>query len=306
MEIGLCMVVKDEGAQLSACLEPIAEFFAQIVVVDTGSTDDTAAILQEMGITPVNAQLQAERCYCLQDPRKTGLRQLTTPWVMFLDADERIDPASLHYLRNLPDRPGVAGYFGTWLNHPANGPQFNDYKLFLFRHGLEPVGLVHDNVQLDIRRRGARAEWLDELVVEHFPVAARTPHKKSFYRQRLLCAIAREPNFLRYYWFLGYMDFLEGNHGKAESLLRRTALSRSRTFPVECLNSTMVLAAIYTRTGRESQAEGLLSHGLEFYDSVRDDFEVAINRDLEAWLNTALQQCRGGDAHRITPPRFAC
>ncbi len=41
LDVGLCMTVKDEEANILPCLEPIADIFAQIVVIDTGSTDAT-------------------------------------------------------------------------------------------------------------------------------------------------------------------------------------------------------------------------------------------------------------------------
>ena len=41
MDVGLCIVVKDEARQIVDCLKPIHDLFAQTVVVDTGSTDAT-------------------------------------------------------------------------------------------------------------------------------------------------------------------------------------------------------------------------------------------------------------------------
>ena len=90
------MVVKDEAQQLEACLDPIVGLFDETVVVDTGSTDETQNLLrQRFGIEPLEVPLEADRCFCLQDARSEGLRKLSTPWVMFLDADERMDSSTL-------------------------------------------------------------------------------------------------------------------------------------------------------------------------------------------------------------------
>ena len=45
--VSLCMIVKDEEANLAACLRPIGDLFDEIVVVDTGSTDRTREIARE-------------------------------------------------------------------------------------------------------------------------------------------------------------------------------------------------------------------------------------------------------------------
>ena len=307
MKIGLCMVVKDEAQQLEACLDPIVGLFDETVVVDTGSTDETQNLLrQRFGIEPLEVPLEADRCFCLQDARSEGLRKLSTPWVMFLDADERMDSSTLEYLRELPDDPTVAGYFGHWINHHGEEPDFHDYKLFLFPRGLFPMGLVHDNVQLHIRQRGLHASWLDKLVVNHFPDPKRMPHKKISYRQRLDCAIEMQPNFLRYYWFRGYMDFLAGDLEGAEEYLRVSALADSGVFPVECLNSSMVLAEVYARQDRLEALIDLLAQAWEFYTAVFDDFEVCINFKLADWLAQSLEDCRQERLDKIIAPRFAC
>ena len=49
MEISLCMIVKDEAAVLGRCLESAAGVVDEIVVVDTGSVDDTRAIAAAHG-----------------------------------------------------------------------------------------------------------------------------------------------------------------------------------------------------------------------------------------------------------------
>jgi glycosyltransferase involved in cell wall biosynthesis len=307
MQIGLCMVVKDEAHRIEACLAPILDLFHEIAIVDTGSTDGTVDVLREkLGVDAASLPLDDARCRCLSEPRRHAMRGLTAPWVLVLDADERLPRATLERVRARPDDPGVAGYFGRWENHLDGVAPFDDYKLFLFRNGLRTVGLVHDVAQHDLRARGLRGEWLDDLVVGHHPDAARHESKMTAYRARLQCAIAREPGFVRYHWFLGYMDFLEGRLDDAVPALAVAARSRARGFPVEALNSAMVLADIHARRGDGEQVQAMLDEALAFHDTVSNDFEVAINSRLRPWLASARDHARTGRLTDIRAYRFAC
>ena len=47
MDIGLCMIVKDEETRIRDCLDPIKHCLSDIVIVDTGSSDRTRQVLEE-------------------------------------------------------------------------------------------------------------------------------------------------------------------------------------------------------------------------------------------------------------------
>lgn len=301
------MVVRDEAHQLVECLAPVVDQFDQVVVVDTGSRDGTPQLLLDrFGIKVLHRGLDENRCGCLCDSRHDGLARLTTPWVMLLDADERIEPGALERVRALPDDPKMAGYFGRWLNRVEGEPDFDDYKLFLFRNGLRPLGLVHDVVQLDIRSRGLYAGWLAGLDVLHLPAAGRRQSKADRYRQRLLCAIDLQPDFYRYHWFLGYMEFRAGDWQRSAELLSQVTEAGSAQFPVEYLNSAMVLAELCARQQDGAAVERVLSRARAFYKEVAEDFEVRINVRLGPWLETAWENLHHGGMDRIRAYRFAC
>ena len=47
--LSVCMIVKDEAAQLPHCLESLRDLATEVIVCDTGSTDDTVAIATQQG-----------------------------------------------------------------------------------------------------------------------------------------------------------------------------------------------------------------------------------------------------------------
>jgi glycosyltransferase involved in cell wall biosynthesis len=149
----------NEESNLPACLASVAELGAQLVVVDSGSTDRTCEVARRHGAAVV------------QHPFTTHSAQwkwaldhvpIHTPWVLALDADQRVTAELLQELRDLdsPRFAGVAGAFvarrqvfrGRWIRH---GGYYPKYLLKLFRR---------DRVRLS----------LDDLVDHHFVVDGAT------------------------------------------------------------------------------------------------------------------------------------
>ena len=85
--ITIVIPVKNEEKNLPGCLENI-KAFGNVVIIDSGSTDRTLEIAKEFGREVVqfewNGQFPKKRNWVLRN------YQFKTPWVMFLDADERI------------------------------------------------------------------------------------------------------------------------------------------------------------------------------------------------------------------------
>jgi glycosyltransferase involved in cell wall biosynthesis len=305
MDIGLCMIVKNEEARIGDCLAGIKNCFAEIVIVDTGSRDRTAEILRdELGIPVISCPHQIDESYTLADARNLALSRMRVPWVLSLDADERVARDTLVQLGRMAEPKELAGFFCAWNTH-VNGHVIDDYKLCLFRKGVRQHGLIHENAQYDFRQRGLDAEWLEALTIEHFPDPQRAGHKTRLYLQALRDALRRDPKWIRYHWFLGYMLFGRNRHDEAGRHLTVAAGARSLTFPVECLNSAMVLAHIRALAGDPGGSESILADALRFHGEVADDFEVKVNFRLRPWIETALNHCRNGELERISSYPFA-
>ena len=89
LAITVVIPVRNEAANISKCLESV-QFCERILVVDSGSTDDTCKLAEEK-----NAEV-VQFCYdgCYPKKRQWVLNNLdiTTPWVLLLDADEQVPP----------------------------------------------------------------------------------------------------------------------------------------------------------------------------------------------------------------------
>ncbi len=101
------MIVKNEAHTLRQCLESVQGLVSQIVVGDTGSTDNTAEIAREMGATVISVPWTNH----FAEARNAALKPMTTDWVLSLDADEELDPESKQIIPALIDDKRISGYF---------------------------------------------------------------------------------------------------------------------------------------------------------------------------------------------------
>ena len=97
LPVSLCMIVRDEEANLAACLATVADLVQEIVVVDTGSTDATRAVARHWGAGVHDFPW----CDDFAAARNESVRHASCEWIFWLDADDRIDETNRSRLRRL-------------------------------------------------------------------------------------------------------------------------------------------------------------------------------------------------------------
>lgn len=96
----LCMIVRNEAANLRACLQPVMPLFDEVIVVDTGSQDETRQIATDLGAKVVDF----EWCDDFAAARNHAIEQATGDWVCWLDADDRLDAENRSRLASLMEQ----------------------------------------------------------------------------------------------------------------------------------------------------------------------------------------------------------
>ena len=56
MDISLCMIVKNEEDTIARCINSVKDIVDEIIIVDTGSTDNTLKILKNLNLTSCQAR----------------------------------------------------------------------------------------------------------------------------------------------------------------------------------------------------------------------------------------------------------
>jgi GT2 family glycosyltransferase/glycosyltransferase involved in cell wall biosynthesis/Tfp pilus assembly protein PilF len=108
-QLSVCMIVKNEEQYLENCLESIKELANEIIIVDTGSTDETIRIAKKFGAKIYHFDWNDN----FSDARNFALEKVTQPWTLILDADEIISSSDIDKVRTLVKNQNVAYSFIT-------------------------------------------------------------------------------------------------------------------------------------------------------------------------------------------------
>ncbi|MEN3940955.1 glycosyltransferase family 2 protein [Prosthecobacter sp. SYSU 5D2] len=135
LPVSVCIPVKDEALNLPACLAGLGDF-DEVVVVDSGSTDGTVQIATAAGATVLQFQWDGR----LPKKRNWVLKNhvFKHPWVLFLDADERMNEAFANELRSVLPGTSHAGFWISFTNWFMGAPLHHGdvfHKLALFKAG---------------------------------------------------------------------------------------------------------------------------------------------------------------------------
>lgn len=185
-KLSVTVIAKNEAADIGAALESV-RFADEIVVVDSGSTDDTVAIAKRF------TDLVVVRDWPGYAAQKNAAASLTHhDWVLSLDADERVTPALADEIRSLlagsPHHaayriPRVAWHLGHWIRSTDWYP---DHQTRLYhRHAARWTGAyVHESVVVE----GPVGRLRGEL--QHLPYRDLSDHLETIDRYTTLAATA--------------------------------------------------------------------------------------------------------------------
>jgi tetratricopeptide (TPR) repeat protein len=104
--VALSMIVRNEAPTLRRCLDSVRGIVDEIVIGDTGSTDDTPAIARACGARVVEVSWNND----FAAARNRALDPVQSDWVLSLDADEVLDTRAADGIAALAAARDVAGY----------------------------------------------------------------------------------------------------------------------------------------------------------------------------------------------------
>jgi hypothetical protein len=262
--ISACMIVKNEQPFLDGCLSSLKGLVDEIVIVDTGSQDESLDIARRHGVRLIEWAWRDD----FAAARNIGLDAASSEWLLYIDADERLADTSYERLRAGLDRADAfAGRLRFQVN--ANSTFYREYRLFRNDPRLRFKGAIHETItpDLDALRRDIGAVSVDvdgSLVHLGYDGDMTAKYRRNLPMLRI--AVAREPNRL-YYWY-DLATTLAGL-GETDEAIAISAAGLAREETTDPLAMVMRSMLVFTqarlRLQRGEDVRGLVDQGLASY-----------------------------------------
>ena len=142
------IITKNEASNISRCLTSLQSVAEEVLVIDSGSTDDTVTVARQLGARVITSEWKG---YALT--KNFGNDLASNDWILSIDADEVISPELATEILQLKLTAGEAyafnrlnNFFGQWIKHSG---WFPDWKTRIFdRRNAYWVGAhVHEKLK---------------------------------------------------------------------------------------------------------------------------------------------------------------
>jgi glycosyltransferase involved in cell wall biosynthesis len=193
--LSLCLIVKNEERHLARCLDSVRDLAGELIVVDTGSTDQTPRIAAGYGAAVIPFD------FAIVDfaaARNCAIERASGRWILMLDADETLDRAGAPLLEGLAALDENVGYFLERRNlAPDSVRSTTDYVVRLFpnRPNHRYRGRVHETIDASILSGGGRLRKSGLRIDHNFAADQEARRRKNhWYIQILKEEIAADPS----------------------------------------------------------------------------------------------------------------
>jgi len=216
--LSVCLIVRNESQLLGGCLDSVAGVADQIVVLDTGSEDNTVEIARSKG-----AEVHSfDWCDDFAAARNASLRYARGKWILWLDADERLAGDSVTTLQNIVQRAGINRYYRVTLKNrtreAGNYQLTSAHRLFPNHRGFKFRGKIHEHI-LPPAGSTRFSEVESGIVIEHlgYALSEEVAAKKEQRNRKLLeQVVAGNPRDVFAHFNLAQHLDLHGNLKEAE------------------------------------------------------------------------------------------
>ena len=259
--ISAVLITKNESDVLERCIRSLAGL-DQVIVHDTGSTDDTVEIARKLGAEVSRTVIEP---FHFAKARNEAMMLAKNKWILSIDADDILRDGSMGKMFDVLADPAVAGYR---LNHEnravEGGSVMVTPRLSLFRKGAWAWQYrIHE--RLFPLFPPAKVGYLPSCFIEHHPKEDKTERRAQNLDLLKMC-IAENPQYLFAYRQLGIEYVLLERWEDAIAPLHAyvDAAVDPNDAPFERAATRMHLAKCLSRTGK-------LARALEEFDKAAEE-----------------------------------
>jgi len=239
IQLSLCMIVKNEEKNLSSCLESVENIVDEMIILDTGSTDNTIQIAKRFGADIYHFKW----CDDFSAARNESIKFAKGKWILWMDADEQFDHGSkeeLNSILKLSQHP--MGVNINIRNLSSKNESYGiAYRLFSNHFGIHFKNVIHEQVSHSLKEM--RAEIIDSnIIIDHFGYDENQydqEKKRKRNRPLLQRMIHDNPDDF-------FPQFLLGQHYSGDSNTQEKAIHHLEKFLNMNSNETKLIACAYT------------------------------------------------------------
>jgi tetratricopeptide (TPR) repeat protein len=164
-KLSLCMIVKNEEKELPLCVNSVKPVLDEIIIVDTGSADNTKEVARQLGARVFDFPWADD----FSAARNHSILRATGDYILWLDADDRVDEGEVEKIRllkqNFPWKKNQAYYLTVNSQSPADG-ETHFYQLRIFPNvaGARFEGRVHEQVFYRLKELGIESVQTDIMI----------------------------------------------------------------------------------------------------------------------------------------------
>lgn len=232
VRISLPLVVKNEEQYIERCLKSIVDVVDEIVVIDTGSYDNTLNIVRKY----------TDKIYSFKwsdsfaDVRNFALSKCTGDWILRLDADEELPEEFVvplwEAIQNDEFDIGLLNIYNFLEDpdkfHPAKYSVSKTARIFKNLPEIKFSGRVHEEIDDSVnelkKTHEIRVKTIQHCYLKHYGYlrdASVLRQKYDYYAELSLADIKDKPKDFRPYFNLGVHYFHCGKYDEAESMYRK-------------------------------------------------------------------------------------
>ena len=269
--VSACLITRNESSHIANCLSSLAGQVDEIVLVDTGSTDDTVQVAECFGCRIFTQPWHDD----FSEPRNLGLAMAKGDWILYIDADERLScPAGTSLARLLPGPEAAAARVKF---HPRTDmTPYAEYRLFRRDERIRFSGAMHETMLPGIvkvcEQDGLQIIDRFEVELHHFGYEGDQSAKHARNLPLLERAIVNDPLRVYLRFHLGMTLYEIGHYEEAEEQLVKgmeTAGLEHATDSarVEGSMCAQILSAILLERGKADEALEIVDRGLSLYSN---------------------------------------
>lgn len=286
--ISLCMIVKNEEEVLARCLASVANVVDEIIIVDTGSTDETKNIAARFTDQIYDFKWVDD----FSKARNFAFSKATKQYQMWLDADDIIEPAEVEKLRLLKQTLNLSVDIVTFRYHTHfdtdGNPTLTSTRERLFKRekNYQWYDAIHEYVLMSGNIQN------EEIAISHKKISSSGDRNLRIYRG--LVAAGKELSPRETYYFARelmdhgihaesidyFKQFLDGKKGWFEDNIA-TCFSLARCY--KALEQYEEILPILFKSFEYDTPRAEICCTIAYYFKDREDYKKAIY-----WFELAL------------------